>query len=435
MTGNLPSSSYAIELFYFDAGGGHRSAMTAVREILESECPDWTVKPVNLQKLLEPVDPMYLASGMSSEQFYNSAIQKGWTRGSTTFLRGLQRGIRLHAPIMERQLLKHWSCQQPSLVVSLIPNFNAVMFRALRRAHPHVPYVTIMTDLADSPPHFWQEPQDQYIVCGSSKAALQAHLTGWYRPERIIETSGMILKSSFYSPSPGLTLTRESLGLDPRKPTALIMFGGNGSKISHDIISHIARSDIDIQTIVMCGRDERLRTKLERYPGCYAVPFTDRVADYMRLADFFIGKPGPGSISEAVHMGLPVIVENNARTMIQERYNVTWVEENGVGFGVESFADIAAAIRYLLHGNTLEKYQERARSLKNLALYEVPQILGSILNESCGAVLVADDTDSGGLAGATGCRQELLLQKPASAWNRVAASVRASKPVTLHDRV
>jgi UDP-N-acetylglucosamine:LPS N-acetylglucosamine transferase len=386
MTENPSSSRRVVELFYFDAGGGHRSAMTAVREILTRKCPDWTVNPVNLQKLLEPVDPMYLASGMSSEQFYNSAIRKGWTRGSTTFLRGLQHGIRIHAPVLGRQLLKHWDSHQPSVVVSLVPNFNAVMFRALRRIHPHVPYVTIMTDLADSPPHFWQEPQDQYIVCGSNKAALQAHLTGWFRPERIIKTSGMILKSSFYTHSSSPSLTREALGLHPQRPTALIMFGGNGSRISHDIISHIARSGLDVQTIVMCGHDEKLRRKLGSQPGCHAVPFTDRVADYMRLADFFIGKPGPGSISEAIHMGLPVIVENNARTMIQERYNVTWLEENGVGLGIESFADIAKAIRYLLHSNTLEKYQEHTHSFNNLALFEIPQILRSILDDGRGAV-------------------------------------------------
>jgi UDP-N-acetylglucosamine:LPS N-acetylglucosamine transferase len=414
MAHNPPNSRRVIELFYFDAGGGHRSAMTALEEILKKECPDWTVEPVNLQKLLEPVDPMYLASGMSSEQVYNNALRKGWTRGSTTFLRGLQQGIRIHSPLMERQLLKLWSSRRPSIVVSLIPNFNAVMFRALRRLHPDTPFVTIMTDLADSPPHFWQEPQDQYIVCGSSKAALQAHLTGWYRPERIIKTSGMILKPSFYARPSSRSLTRQSIGLDPEKPTALIMFGGNGSKISSDILNHIARSALDIQTIVMCGRDEQLRQKLEKQQGCHAVPFTEHVADYMRLADFFIGKPGPGSISEAVHMGLPVIVENNARTMIQERYNVTWVEENGVGLGVKSFADIGKAIHYLLQGDNLKHYQERARSLKNTALYEVPQILRSVLLQSVGSVPVGHQQQAVGILPPEQTAASSALIRPAS---------------------
>jgi hypothetical protein len=393
MMERLSSPRFNIELFYFDAGGGHRSAMTAIRDILAVRCPKWTATPVNLQKLLEPVDPMYVASGMSSERFYNNAIRRGWTRGSTAFLRGLQRGIRIHSPIMERRLLQHWRLQRPSLVVSLVPNFNAVMFKALARCHPNTPYVTIMTDLADSPPHFWQEPQDQYMICGSNKAALQAHLTGWYRPERIIKTSGMILKPSFYENASRFNLTRQSLGLDPYLPTALVMFGGNGSTISHEILSHIALSGFALQTIVMCGHDEQLRIKLDAYPRCCAVPFTDRVADYMRLADFFIGKPGPGSVSEAVHMGLPVIVENNSRTMIQERYNVTWIEENGVGLGVQSFAGVATAIKFLMQGNRLDDYKARARSLQNNALFEIPDILGSILNSSQRDSAVVGDHD------------------------------------------
>ena len=59
-------------------------------------------------------------------------------------------------------------------MVSLIPHFNGAMYRALHDVYPEAPYVTVMTDLADCPPHFWQEKQDQYIVCGSDKALRQA---------------------------------------------------------------------------------------------------------------------------------------------------------------------------------------------------------------------------------------------------------------------
>ena len=52
----------------------------------------------------------------------------------------------------------------------------------------------------------------------------------------------------------------------------------------------------------------------------------------MQLADFFIGKPGPGSVSEALAMRLPVIVECNAWTLPQERYNAEWIVEKEVGW-------------------------------------------------------------------------------------------------------
>ena len=56
--------------------------------------------------------------------------------------------------------------------------------------------------------------------------------------------------------------------------------------------------------------------------------FTREVPYFMGLADFFIGKPGPGSISEALAMRLPVIVERNAWTLAHERYNADWSWRN-----------------------------------------------------------------------------------------------------------
>jgi hypothetical protein len=65
--------------------------------------------------------------------------------------------------------------------------------------------------------------------------------------------------------------------------------------------------------------------------------FTREVPYYMHLSDFFIGKPGPGSISEAIAMKLPVIVERNAWNLPQERYNCEWVREQDGGHGFAQF--------------------------------------------------------------------------------------------------
>jgi len=59
----------------------------------------------------------------------------------------------------------------------------------------------------------------------------------------------------------------------------------------------------------------------------------------MWLSEFFIGKPGPGSVSEALAMGLPVLVEAGNKTLAQERYNVEWIEEQGVGLPVTRTKD------------------------------------------------------------------------------------------------
>ena len=65
------------------------------------------------------------------------------------------------------------------MVVSLVPNFNRALFESLEKASPGTPLVTILTDFADYPPHFWMEKQAQYLICGTDKAAEQARATGY----------------------------------------------------------------------------------------------------------------------------------------------------------------------------------------------------------------------------------------------------------------
>lgn len=207
-------------------------------------------------------------TGLQSQDFYNAILKRGWTFGSLAMLRTLQRGIRLYSPSFEDVLEKHWRGSKPDIVVSLIPNFNRVLFRALRRVHADLPYVTVMTDLADFPPHFWLEKQDQYVVCGTARATEQARAAG-YLPERIFQSSGMILKPIFYRApaAEDRRAARAALGLDPDLPTALIMFGGYGSKTAEKIVNRLGREDIPLQTIVVCGHNENCARRSATVPA------------------------------------------------------------------------------------------------------------------------------------------------------------------------
>jgi 1,2-diacylglycerol 3-beta-galactosyltransferase len=109
--------------------------------------------------------------------------------------------------------------------------------------------------------------------------------------------------------------------------------------------------------------------------------FTREVPRFMRLADFFIGKPGPGSISEAVAMGLPVIIERNHWTLPQERYNAEWVEEQGVGISLRHFSSgIVEAVTKMLDPARRCKFVAEVEKQKNRAVFEIPGILDRILN-------------------------------------------------------
>jgi UDP-N-acetylglucosamine:LPS N-acetylglucosamine transferase len=110
------------------------------------------------------------------------------------------------------------------------------------------------------------------------------------------------------------------------------------------------------------------------------VEFTSDIPRYMQLADFLIGKPGPGSVSEAVRMGLPVLVVDNAWTMPQERYNADWIRENHLGIVLRSFRSIERGVSQLL--GQLDEFCASVRRIDNRALFEIPDMLANILQEA-----------------------------------------------------
>ena len=156
-----------------------------------------------------------------------------------------------------------------------------------------------------------------------------------------------------------------------------MLFGGTGSRVMKRIAQRLPETPL----ILMCGRNESLAAELRALPAGGAprvvVDYTPDVARWMQRADFFIGKPGPGSLSEAVQQGLPVIVTCNAWTMPQERWNTEWVKQHGLGVVLRSFRQVPAAVDELTR--RLPEFQARVRKIDNRAVYEVPDILARIL--------------------------------------------------------
>jgi UDP-N-acetylglucosamine:LPS N-acetylglucosamine transferase len=374
-----------IEFCFFDAGGGHRAAATALEMSIRSQGLSWDVRLTNLQELLDELDILKKTTGIRIQDCYNNMLRTGWTLGSTQLMRVLQLTIRAYHSATLRLLERHWKETNPDMVVSFVPHFNRALYESFHRAFPGRPFVTVLTDVADYPEHFWIERnQQQHFVCGSKRAVAQARERG-YSDDRIFRASGMILHPRFYEkPVDNRIEERERLGLRPNLPTGLILFGGHGSKEILKIADRLNQAALQLQLIIVCGKNEKLAAALRarkfRFP-VFIEGFTSRVNYYMQLADFFIGKPGPGSLSEALAMHLPVIVERNAWTLPQERYNADWVLENEVGLVLPNFRDIDKAVALLIEPETLARYRRNATAMKNQAVFEIPVFLKKILEQ------------------------------------------------------
>ena len=201
-----------------------------------------------------------------------------------------------------------------------------------------------------------------------------------YKQKWITKKSGMILRPRFYRKQQVNRLFHlKELGLDTERPTGLVMFGGNGSnemlKISKELSAH--------QLIFISGHNTDWAKKIESQATLakhVAMGYVKNIDHVMQLSDYFVGKPEPTSLSEAVHMGLPVITFRSAATMPQERYNTVWVQEKKLGKVIPSIRELRNAVEDLL--KDLPVFQLHVQKINNTALFEVVEALSRIMQKA-----------------------------------------------------
>jgi processive 1,2-diacylglycerol beta-glucosyltransferase len=374
-----------VLLFTIDAGGGHRSAARALAAAVEEKAPPWSLRVESFQQVLLELDLLKRLTGVSLEDAYNLILRRHWNVLMVPLLRVMHGLIRLRRPALVRTLAG-WLRKQPrpAAVVSVMPNFNGVMRDAIREACPGVPLIVVLTDLADFPPRFWIEPGLDRVVVGTDEARGQALALG-VEAERVSRVSGMILNPSFYrrgGPEARNEVRRE-MGLGEDEFTVTLLFGGKGSPEMLPLAEGLLDADPHWSVIALCGDNpglvERLAPLEARYGGrLRRLGFTDRVAELMAASDVLATKPGPGSLAEAFHQQVPVVVVRNRHTIPQERFNTDFVARHGLGRVVGHWREIPGAVRGLRQdAAAVGQIRERLAALPpNRAVYEVVDAIG-----------------------------------------------------------
>jgi UDP-N-acetylglucosamine:LPS N-acetylglucosamine transferase len=374
-----------VLLFTIDAGGGHRSAARALVAAAEEKALAWSFRVESFQELLLELDLLKRLTGISLEDAYNLILRRQWSVVMVPLLRLMHGAIRLRRRALVRTLAA-WLRRQPhapAAVVSVMPNFNGVMRDAIREACPGVPLIVVLTDLADFPPHFWIEPGVDRVVVGTDEARDQALSLG-VKSKRVTRVSGMILNPSFYrrgGPEARDDVRRE-MGLGAKDFTVTLLFGGKGSPEMLPLARGLLEADPHWSVIAICGDNpglvERLAPLEARHGGrLRRLGFTDRVAELMAASDVLVTKPGPGSLAEAFHQQVPVVVVRNRHTIPQERFNTDFVARHGLGRVVGHWSEIAPVVTELRQdGDERRLIQRRLAALPpNRAVHEVLEVI------------------------------------------------------------
>ena len=122
-----------LDFLFFDAGGGHRSAATAIELAIERQQRPWEVRLVNLQEVLDSLDVFRKLFGIRLQDVYNLMLKKGWTLGSAQMLWSMHLLIRAYHGPQVRLLEQFWRGRDTDLAVSLVPNFDRAIAQSIRQ--------------------------------------------------------------------------------------------------------------------------------------------------------------------------------------------------------------------------------------------------------------------------------------------------------------
>jgi 1,2-diacylglycerol 3-beta-galactosyltransferase len=347
----------------------------------------WRAEATNLQDVLAPLDFSRRLTGQPMEQTYNDLVRGGRTRFLVPMLRALQWGIRRMEDQLCALVAAHLKERRPSLVVSLIPNFNGVLLHAAQQALPGVPRVVLLTDLADFPPHFWLEPEVDHVFVSTEHAARQAREVG-IAPQNIRRLSGLPLHPRFYEthPAEARRRVRREMGIPDDAFLVLLLFGGKGAPEIEPLCERLLAADPAWHVIAVCGENPRLSAALLPIQAgsggrLHALGFTSRVPELLSAADLLLSKPGPGAVAEALHFGVPMVVPCNGHTIPQERYNARFLEEQRLGVVVPHWREMPAAAASLARDRPALEALRRACASQptNRGVFEAVEAIDEIV--------------------------------------------------------
>jgi 1,2-diacylglycerol 3-beta-galactosyltransferase len=319
-----------ILYLFSDTGGGHRSAATAIMRAVEHLRRETYFQ--------EMVDVFAACSGFLNifAKLYGPVIKyspKMW--GQLYYWlddeRKLERLEKMSGPFILEELTDLLQKKMPDVIVSVHPMINRLTVTAIKQSGQKIPFMIVITDPVTLH-RAWITPEADQVIVATPEARKQALEYGM--PENKIKVIGMPIDPKFFLRDKEKEEARKKDHLKPKLFTILMMGGGEGAGKMFEIIRELDEEKIKAQLIVIAGRNKGLEQRLKKNRAKLNLPmrvygFTDQVHELMAESDLIITKAGPGTIAEALAMGLPIIITSWLPG--QEEGNVEFVVRENVG--------------------------------------------------------------------------------------------------------
>ena len=245
----------------------------------------------------------------------------------------------------------------PDLILTVHSCFNTLLSRLLALLKTDIPVVVLQADIINIH-STWCNPRAYKTICPTREAYDVSVRQGM--PKEKLKIMGFPVRSRFCEAA------RESdaQAYDPSQPLkCLMMSGGEGTghlqAYAESILNHT-----DAELTIICGRNHKLEHQLaERMGRQYGsrvsvLGFVSDLEQKMLHSDLLITRCSPNTISEAVVMGVPLIIIGPMPE--QERDNPKLVQKYNLGVVSQSPEDVTGIIHGLLDNGAARLGEIRA---------------------------------------------------------------------------
>lgn len=250
---------------------------------------------------------------------------------------------------------------QPDIVIATEVGLCEMAALTKRVESLHFRLAAVPTGIDTDRP--WIQPEvDLYIVDPNQVAPF---LESQGVPQSKVLACGVPVDPQYES-LPTQTEARQRLGLLPGIPVLLILFGGTGIGKPSRIIAGIKSVRTQFQQVWIAGRNVRLRQRVERrlagYKNCRVLGWANNMHEWMTASDLLLGKPGSGTVLEAINAGLPILAFDPLPGI--ERRTSELIEKKQIGHWIRHPKQFAEVIdRLLSHPGALQQLRTNALSM------------------------------------------------------------------------
>jgi 1,2-diacylglycerol 3-beta-galactosyltransferase len=321
-----------------NAGSGHLMASRAIEEVLKGKVRIKTVDFYN--ETSQIVDSI-----MSSYGFVTKNMN--WAYGLLYMLHEIpdvdRLGNHLFYILAKKKAIQILEREKPDLIINVHPYSGRCMLKLLANQNLNIPVWDVVTD----PITFhrsWIDKRYELILVATPFAKRKASK---YINSTKVKIIGTIIHPKFYKKDIPKAVIRQRYNFSNTKHIVLFLGGGEGIGYNEKIIKRLIKRKLDIEIIAACGKNKGALKKLKKYP-IKVFGFTERIHEFMRIADVIVGKAGPATISESLICNVPLVL--TGYIFGQEKGNVKYVTKNKLGIFSRDSAKIVKSIEGIIKG-------------------------------------------------------------------------------------